>query len=524
MSLEPKIHTKPSAPSSDEISGKPPENHQLHPREVRYLSRPAFQLLLATLLGVLLFLADIPIWGGIVLAVAGAMLLFFQKRTTALLLLWSLLFAWYAHLRNEPRSNLPEGKTLYDTKIHLLYPTASSLEGAIFYHSRVEVDGQSFKVRLQIPPHITLPESLQYGSEAVATLDISSLKTLKNKSFRHYLLSEGYEAQGAIHNISKIQKPNILHPVSLFQSIRADIVRHFEALTKEHLSLEERGLIYALALGDRTLLPTSVRHAFTASGVAHILAVSGYHLGVVYGVLMVLLSLSLRPYRFRYLRYTLLLIALLGYTLITGASTATVRAFVMSTLFTISRFQGRPADAIQVLSLTFVIFLLIEPYSIFSVGLMLSLAAVWGIFLFLPLFQNYFYSFKRSLTYFSEIIFVTLSAQLGVFPLLFYYFGSASLSFLWSNLPLVLLSGLLIPYALGLMLWGWLFGWLPSPLIRVAQILSQWMIELSNFFAQWTQAGLQVTQQYDLVLLVLSYAALILGYKLVVRRIRLRLF
>ncbi|MDO5036275.1 MAG: ComEC/Rec2 family competence protein [Porphyromonas sp.] len=518
MSSEPRIPRVPSELSSSRVPVSYETYSTIAPvRKVRYTNRPAFLLLLATLVGFILYISNLSVWGVAAVALLSILLFAFRQRGVAYLLIWSLLFAWYAEIRDQDRVHLPDGQTIENAEIRIYYPVASSLEGTLSYHTKVKIpEGSWLTVQLQVPPNVELPEVYHYGGVITGTLDLSALRTVSGDSFRRYLMSEGYEAQGSLHRVSRYHEERFFSPLSSMRRLRSYLINDFNKATSQVLTTSERGLIFAISLGDRSFLPREVQSSFRSSGVAHILAVSGYHLGIVYALLSMVLTWLLPKYEQRRWRYATLLIGLILYTLLSGASVATVRALTMGGLVLLYRFFDRSPDVVQVLSLTVLLFLFIEPYALFSAGLALSVSAVWGIHLFLPLFDHYLPLEQPILRYLGRIIYVSLSAQIGVLPFLLYYFGTASLVVLWSNIPMILLSSILIPLAFILVLVVGVVGKLPLFLTLTLKWLSCGMIAIADRMGGESLAWLKLDLNFDLPLLILSYAILQSAYWLIV--------
>lgn len=485
--------------------------------QIEYTQRPALRLLLGALLGILIAQSGYLFVASIILVLAIGGLLFYPfKKINAELLIWSLLialaFGLYTHTRRAPFEEVTQSHTLTHARFQLLYPTITSAESEMRYRAKVELpNGQWINVQLKTPTPQTIAEADSYGTEGVATLDLTPLTSLKNKGYQKYLIGRGVHALATIQSLDQLA-PMARKPLaSRLQGWRYHLRQKFEALSSHQISWQSRGLIYALSLGDRSLLPTSLKQQFSNSGVAHILALSGYHLGVVMWVVSLFIGWIFWRYEWRQLRYLLLLIVLLGYTLFSGAATATVRAFLMSALVIGGKLLDRPTDPIQLLSLVFLIFLVINPFSYYSVGLLLSLSAVWSIYSFLPLFRRLINPTNKLLQWLRDLICLTLSAQIGVLPLLLLYFGGIPLVFIWSNIPLVFLSSLLIPLALISFLLTALIGWVPELLLRLLNLLAEWMNAVTNLFSQHP---ITLSLQFDWVALTLYYLIVYLAYRL----------
>ncbi len=135
-------------------------------------------------------------------------------------------------------------------------------------------------------------------------------------------------------------------------------------------------LVRAMLTGDKSEIDDNTALAFKDSGMAHVLAVSGLHAGILIAAVYALFSL-LRFGRKQKTAAALLFIA--AYAFATGLTTSIVRASIMAAVIIIGRYSGRRTDALNSLSLAFIISLLINPLDLFSAGFMLSFGAVFGL-------------------------------------------------------------------------------------------------------------------------------------------------
>jgi len=157
-------------------------------------------------------------------------------------------------------------------------------------------------------------------------------------------------------------------------SLRGGVQERVVALWNER----EAPLVEALILARREHLDPSIREAFATAGTAHLLAISGFHVGVIAGLLMGIARLAgLSPRRGR-------VASALGswaYVLAIGAPAAAVRAALFLSLLALAHGRGRPGVAVGVLSTALLGLLLLRPEWGWSVGLQLSFAGVGGLLL-----------------------------------------------------------------------------------------------------------------------------------------------
>jgi ComEC/Rec2-related protein len=199
----------------------------------------------------------------------------------------------------------------------------------------------------------------------------------------------------------------------------------------------------AITLGIRNTLPYYIVKRFQSCGTAHLLAVSGLHTGIVFGIFFVLLrALQLRRNASLFLSEFFVLI----YAVLTGLRVPVIRTSIMTLFFVIGESRSRNIDPFNILSAAGIFIVLLMPRSIFSISFQLSFLAVFSILVMFNILKEHFEKLPNR--WFKQWIilpfFITLSAQLGTLPLVAYYFGYIPLIGLLANLILVPLTGILI--------------------------------------------------------------------------------
>lgn len=500
---------------------------------IDYSSRPALLLLLSCGTGLFVWSLSDPLYGSITLGAIALLLLVFgsisryrryQLSEIGLYLLLAACFALFCQSRFSTALQTPQGTTLYDIELTVHHPIASSSSTPTRYSVEISYQGRPLNVLLSTPEEIRIPSKYSYGGRFHGTIDIRSLVEegeLPRHSYRQYLLSEGYHATGTLQTIDTI--PIDIRPTlpDRIRHLRANIINSFGAQANSTLLNEEqKGLLYALTLGERAYLSKDVKERFADTGLSHLLAVSGYHLGVIYFLLSAFFTSILYRYRYRKLRYILIWMGLLLFSLLCGASTATMRALVMSTIVLMGKFLDRPSDPIQTLSLTVVVLLIAQPLSLLNPGLVLSISAVWGIIVFVPLFRAWIEISSRLLSYIGNLIFVCVSAQLGVFPFLLYYFQQVVFTIIWSNVPAVLLSSILIPFGLITLIFS-TFVPIPTFIIRLLGLLTNTIMDTIGLFSQISE-GLTLKVHSDIIQILLYYGILHCLYLLMANRTQIK--
>lgn len=238
--------------------------------------------------------------------------------------------------------------------------------------------------------------------------------------------------------------------------------RLYNRLAAAGLSGDELAITGALTLGYKEDLDPEVKHRFQASGAAHVLAVSGLHTGILYGLLLWLLTLGGRckpRYENAWGRrlISLLIISVMWfYAWLTGMTPSVLRAVLMVTLFEVARMAYRQPVSINTIAGAAVLILLARPMDLWSIGFQLSFAATTSIVLLADAMGTtirYHQSLKRTfrgrvLNWIIGIVVVSLAAQIGTLPITMYHFGQMSTYFLLTNLLVLPLASLLVPCGL----------------------------------------------------------------------------
>lgn len=213
---------------------------------------------------------------------------------------------------------------------------------------------------------------------------------------------------------------------------------------------ETAEIIKALITGERSGISRETITAFRSSGASHILALSGLHLGIIYGIITRILSVAGNNTFVRIIR-SALIVSLCGiYTLATGAGASITRAFLFVTIGEIALLNGRKRDLGDILLASLFIQLVIWPESATDIGFQLSYAAMAGIAFIFPRLKKFLREDKvpKPVRWVWNSAAMSISCQLTTGPLAYCYFGTFPEYFLLTNLIALPLAGLIIPAAL----------------------------------------------------------------------------
>ena len=246
---------------------------------------------------------------------------------------------------------------------------------------------------------------------------------------------------------------------------------------------QEGGVTAALLLGYRSYLERDIVQTYSATGVTHVLAVSGLHVGVIAVAGMWLLGfLDKRGKYGKWLRVLLLIIGIWIFILLAGAPPSAARSGVMLSFILFSQGLARRADIYNTMAGSALLLLLLNPYNLMDVGFQLSYLAVGGI----VFFQDYIYRWikidNKYLDMAWQVTTVSLAAQLSTLPLILYYFQQFPTYFMLSNFIAVPLSSAIL--YVGIVFFG--VAWWQPLSTMVGKIL-YYMVWTLDHFLQFVQ-------------------------------------
>ncbi len=257
--------------------------------------------------------------------------------------------------------------------------------------------------------------------------------------------ADGYMRHGLRY--TSVVKPDDLISAQPSVRLKGRLLRLRDTISdlifRSSLSGEAKEFINTALTGNSTTFPGDTREIFSKAGLAHILALSGLHVGIISLVAAILLW-PLFVARYRKLHTLLTILLLWTYALVTGLSPSVTRAVIMATVFLTAFLLQRRYSTWNALCLAALVILLLDPESLFSIGFQLSFAAVTGILLFAdslnPVSRRHYvwHAAVGGLT-------ISLAAMLGTAVMSAYYFHSLPVYFTLSNI----LVALLLPFLLG---------------------------------------------------------------------------
>ena len=216
------------------------------------------------------------------------------------------------------------------------------------------------------------------------------------------------------------------------------------SLRKMIPDLRYYSIAVGLLFGNKENMDKDLRQSFANIGAGHILAVSGLHFSIIFGMFYVFLSFIGNSLMGRLVKQIILLPSIWGFACLAGLSPSVIRAALMMSLWGVGQLLFRRSFSLNTMSATAFCMLLFNPLYLYDIGFQLSFSAVTSILLINPYLNNLYQTKNKIINYLWQLIAVSISAQLGVLPLSIFYFKQVPLVFLLTNICLIPLVTLLL--------------------------------------------------------------------------------
>ena len=370
--------------------------------------------------------------------------------------------------------------------------------------------------------------------------------------YRGYLKLKGIAAIGSLSKNSSIEKLGTL-PLPFYKSLQTSLRISILKTLEAEFSGDQGALLKAMLLGQKNHLSDAVKEAYIATGLAHLMAVSGLHVGFVawaaFIIFWPLAFFSLLKYRpewaqsgaARKIAAFLCFFPVLFYLALVGAKITALRAGFMVLVFLFAILVNRERDLFNILLIAAFLILMWNPHAALDVSFQLSFSAMAGILFVMRHFarleddpidrmgeqpwyrrllidppfeeweelslpEKWSHSLKK---YFTASLLISFAVYVSTLPFLIFHFNRVSLIGPFLNLFMIPLASILIPLALISLTLGSVFpavGWLLSfPL----HLLLEFFLVVPQFFASFPYASVYVPSPPRMW--VLLYALVLAG-------------
>lgn len=268
---------------------------------------------------------------------------------------------------------------------------------------------------------------------------------------KHYMYVQGVTGSAYLGNKGWVSRGTVelTFPMRAMK-FRERIVQKYASLG---MSPESESLLSALTVGEKRDLSKGVRNLYAAVGASHVLALSGLHLGILYMIITFLLPVGSNRLP-KVLREGVLLLLLWGFAAVAGFTPSVVRAALLFTLMSLARCLHRDGSSLNSLAFAALVMLLVNPRWLMDIGFQLSFLAVFSILLLVPMLDKLFGTYERGVLYryLAGVVSVSVAAQIGTLPFVWYYFGTFPLYFLLTNFVVVPSAFVIMLFAVFLLL------------------------------------------------------------------------
>ncbi|MFC1700492.1 ComEC/Rec2 family competence protein [Patescibacteria group bacterium] len=217
------------------------------------------------------------------------------------------------------------------------------------------------------------------------------------------------------------KETQILNQDKFFGKLISEIRIKSTKLARKNFPSPHSELLLGMVIGinDIDKVP-SFEKALKESGTIHVVVVSGFNISLVFGLVIGMLGS-----RYKLKNLIIAQASTLFYAFLSGFEPPVVRAWVMGSIAAWAKYYGRSVDGFRLLMFSGLLMVLIDPYFLFSLSFQLSFLATLGLILYGEFFSKTLSKVSKSVLF--EDLGATLSAQVTVWPLISFHFGTVSL-------------------------------------------------------------------------------------------------
>lgn len=344
------------------------------------------------------------------------------------------------------------------------------------------INEKSYEVEGKILVYFTKDEKvdLKYGQRIIINKKLIEIQNSGNPGafdYRRYSKFQGiFQSVFLGPNDYKILDLKPSYTKTLLFSSRNYILKILSKHIKDGKVL---GIAEALLIGYKENLDKDLLQAYSNTGVVHIIAISGLHLGLIYIVLVWLCNRIKFLKKNKFLNVFFILTCLWLFSFLTGGSASVLRSALMFSCILIGTNYFKKSSTYNTMAASAFLLLCYNPFYLWDVGFLLSYLAVLGIvWIQYPLYHSLYIKNKhlRSLW---NMVSVTVAAQIMAFPLCIYFFHQFPNMFILTNVVAVPLSTIILFAELFLVIFSWL------PLIEYVGMLTGFLLKMMNSYIEW---------------------------------------
>ncbi len=328
-------------------------------------------------------------------------------------------------------------------------------------------------------------ENLSYGDKIIVKGNFEEASTARNEGGFNY---KQYLKTKKIYGIVTVDKKDVKvvnkNNTNIIELLANKVRNSMKGKIEQNITDATSGLLSGMLIGDKSNLPKEIQEDFRNSSLSHILAISGMH--VSYVMLGITFLISKMKFS-KKMSKMITIVILLFFIILTGKTASVERACFMSVYAILASLLHKRANVLASISISILIILIINPYSILDIGLQLSYGGTLGIVLIYPIlkkckkskkekakenkFQKLIQKIKEKIL---DIIRLTVSANLVIFPIILYQYNTMSFTFIISNLLISSIIGIIIILGFMSVFASYIF----MPLAKVMFFLTQILLNI----------------------------------------------
>lgn len=320
------------------------------------------------------------------------------------------------------------------------------------------------------------PEKLKYGMEIILEgkyIEPTEDRNYKGFNYKEYLKTKKIYGSFKAEKISVIKENNVNFILRISNNTRNKVIE----IAKKILPQQTSSLLIGILIGERQYISEDITENFSKSSLSHILAISGSHISYIIIGITFILTKSRTSKKGMYI---ITILSLIFFIFITNFSSSVIRACIMGIIVLFAKIVYRKPDILTSISVSLLIILIDNPFTIKDIGLQLSYLGTIGIVYLNKPIANFLEKYMKKKI--AKILAITISAQIMVLPVTVINFNNISTVFIISNIIAAPLTG-------GIILLGYanvLIGVISLDIAKIIAILTHSLVQLLIWTAELT--------------------------------------
>lgn len=359
---------------------------------------------------------------------------------------------------------------------------------------------------------------LKYGDKIKINTQIKEPEIQRNEggfNYKQYLKTKKIYAIADVNKIN-LMKENNVNFIDKFTNV---ISRSISKRTSELLKEDEASILTAMLIGNKDSLNENIKEDFRKSSLSHILAISGMHVSyIIMGITFIINKTKVN----KKISKIITILFLIFFIILTGKTPSVQRACIMSIYMILGNLLYKKTNILSSISISMIFILLENPYSILDIGLQLSYAGILGIVIIYPILNKYKSSKIIKIKIIDkiiDIILVTLSANIVLFPIILFHFNTISTTFLLSNLLVSPIIGIIIFLGFFTIIISYTFPFMIAIFSNALQFALTILLKIANLIGNipFSRIYLPTPKIYMIIIYYLTLF-IILKYKKIINK------